>query len=347
MMRCVARGWNLFLIGRNRKSGSEDQLTEMLVWLANGVPDVAAALERLAFGDRSSGSETFELTTQHVIPGGRLDALMLSSQVALVVESKLESGYAAAQIRRYLEWLDSEFADWRPRRGLLTLTAREAPWDEEDIAFAKRKKIKDAARRWADLHELLEPLTHAADGGLAPQLVREFLEMLAEEGLVPVEPLRESEFGTAWADSYRVIGRYREFFDACREQIGLAVGAEPIGRFRYEWGDACWQDYQFKDGARLAVGLWGGDEKTPGSERGPEPVMYLEAKLDHPENWMETLEKSPPEGWTTGERWWGGERPQVWRLLRPLLSAPTFEQQREAIASAAASGRSWIDTALK
>ena len=90
-MRCVARAWNLFLIGR--KPGSEDQLTEMLVWLANGVPEVAAALDRLAFGDRSSEVETFELTTQHGIARGRLDALMTSSQVALVVESKLGSTY--------------------------------------------------------------------------------------------------------------------------------------------------------------------------------------------------------------------------------------------------------------
>jgi hypothetical protein len=51
-------------------------------------------------------------------------------------------------------------------------------------------------------------------------------------------------------------------------------------------------------------------------------------------------------GWAPAERGWGGERPNVSRPLIPLLSAPTFEEQREAIASAVAIGRSWIDTAL-
>jgi hypothetical protein len=78
--------------------------------------------------------------------------------------------------------------------------------------------------------------------------------------------------------------------------------------------------------------------------------MFLEAKLDHVEDWMETLEANPPKGWTPAPRgWlWGGERPNVSLPLIPLLSsAPTFEEQREAIASAVANGRSWIDTALK
>jgi hypothetical protein len=48
-----------------------------------------------------------ELATQHGIAGGRLDAFMTSSRVALVVESKPGSNYGDDQIRRYLEWLNA------------------------------------------------------------------------------------------------------------------------------------------------------------------------------------------------------------------------------------------------
>ena len=165
-------------------------------------------------------------------------------------------------------WNGSTRSSGRPYRGLLTLTAQEAAWPADDVAFAAAKGIVIAARRWADLHELLEPLTDAAaaaEGGLAPQLVREFLEMLTDEGLVPVEPLRESELGTAWADSWDIIRRYRDFFVACRERIGESLGAAPIGPSRYGRGDAFWQDYRFDDGARLLVGLYHSVGRRPKS----------------------------------------------------------------------------------
>ena len=339
-MRSVARAWNLFLIGR--KPGSEDQLTEMLVWLANGVPEVAAALARLAFGDRSSEFETFELTTQHGIVEGRLDALMTSSQVALVVESKLRSTYRDDQIRRYLEWLETEFAG-RRYRGLLTLTAMEDPLSEDDLAFAAEAKIEIAERRWADLHKLLEPLTYAAaaEGGLAPQLVREFLEMLTDEGLVPVEPLRESELGTAWADSWDIIRRYRDFFVACRERIGESLGADPIGQSKYGPGNVFWQDYRFDDGAQLAVSIYYTDGSTVAHRQCSSKRSSTTPRIGW-RRWRRTRRKDgqPPSAAGVANARTSS------RPLTPLLSAPTFEEQRKAIASAAAIGRSWIDTAL-
>lgn len=129
----MATSWNLFRIGR--KAGDEDQLTEMLVWLAEAVPEVAAALLRLAFGDRRVEVRKVQLTTQHGIATGRLDALLTSSDIALVIESKLGSTYGDDQIGRYLAWLQAEFRD-RPLRGLMTLTAREASWPARDVSFA-------------------------------------------------------------------------------------------------------------------------------------------------------------------------------------------------------------------
>lgn len=345
----MARAWNLFLIGRN--AGNEDQLTEMLVWLAESVPQVATALDRLAFGEGDRPSDGFELATQHWFAAGRLDALMTSPSSALIVESKLGSVYGADQIRRYLKWIEEEFPD-RPLRGVMTLTAHEAPWSEDDLRFAKEREIVSAARRWADLHELLEPLTDAAaEDGLAAQLVREFLEMLADESLVPVQPLGDTELGTAWADSWRTVRRYRDFFDACKERISEALGAERVPTSRSDRGDWFWQDYVFPDNVRVVVGLFNTDEneKIPASQRTRAPILFLAPKIEHADDWprvRKVLEDRRPDGWGLGNRWWG-ERPSIWRPLPELLlSAPSFEEQREALAAAVVVARPWIDSAL-
>lgn len=45
----MAKSWNVFSIGR--RADDEDQLTEMLAWLAATVPGVRAALMNLAFDE--------------------------------------------------------------------------------------------------------------------------------------------------------------------------------------------------------------------------------------------------------------------------------------------------------
>jgi hypothetical protein len=79
----VARAWNIFSISREPRN--EDQLTEMLAWLANAVPAVRRALLKLAFAESLDEREV-EITTQHGIAKGRLDAFLSSESVALVVE---------------------------------------------------------------------------------------------------------------------------------------------------------------------------------------------------------------------------------------------------------------------
>lgn len=344
----MASSWNVFRIGRER--GQEDQLTEMLVWLSDAVLDVGKALVSLAFPGNSADPEGLELTTQHGIAGGRLDALLTSPDVALIVESKLGTSYGEAQIRRYLEWLEANFKS-RPHLGLMTLTAREAPWSVDDVAYAGARGITGSARRWEDLHNLLEPLVdESASGELASRLVREFLEMLAEEELIPMQPLTTTETGTAWADSWKIVRRYREFFHACKEPIGEALGASPVANSWSDRGDWFWQDYMFEDGVRVVVGLFCTDEseKTAVSTKTRTPLVWMAVQADQAENWPRVaaaLEANPPADWTTGKRWYG-ERPSVWRPLAPLLTGESFEKQREQLASAVAGARPWIDAAL-
>jgi hypothetical protein len=334
---------NVFRIGR--VEGDEDQLTELLVWLANAVPDVRAALLELAFGTRVD--DVADVVTQHSIAKGRLDALLLSDTTALIIESKIWSVYGDDQIGKYLKWLDNEVG--AERKGLMTLTAKKADWSDPDREFADARGIYRAERLWEDLHDALAPAMAGADT-LAGQLVREFLEMLSAEELVPTSPLNSAELGTAWADSWSLVRRYREFFHACKDEIGKALDAESVNSSS-DRGDWFWQDYTLRDGSRLVVGLYCSDEgeKAPGYVTTRTPEVWMAAEADHLENWPEVsreLEAHPPEGWYVGKKWYGA-RPSIWRPLPPLIEGLTFEGQRDALAAACSAAASWVSSATE
>lgn len=339
--------WNLFRIGRQPRN--EDQLTEMLVWLAGSVPAVCHALHQLAFEGGPPAAGEVTVTTQHAIATGRLDALFRWEHTALIVESKVDSVYGDDQISRYLHWLVDEVEDLQ-QKGLMTLTARPVPWTAEDRAFAEKHGIRGAERLWEELHVALDPVT-TAEGGLGGQLVSEFLEMLAAEGLVPTQPLTEAELGTLWADSWSVVRRYREFFHACKESFAEALQATAQGAATWsDRGDWFWQDYNLGGDVRLVVGLFCTDEheKAPGFAPTRQPLVWMAAKVENNDDWPEIakrLEANPPEGWYLGKRWYG-ERPNIWRPLAPLLATPTFDGQREALAGAVADARIWLQDVI-
>src|SRR3954451_11508462 len=149
---------NFFLLGR--RPGFEDQLTEMLVWLISAVPEVGRAIVELGFGSQAVDTAQLQATTQHRIAAGRLDALLRTESLALVVESKLGSSYGEGQLRAYIDWLASEHKD-AGHRALMTLTANEAPWPADDLAYAAQLDVVASLRRWHELHTALSPLTTA------------------------------------------------------------------------------------------------------------------------------------------------------------------------------------------
>jgi hypothetical protein len=151
----MPESWNIFSIGRER--GTEDQLTEMFVWLTSAVPNVGRSVVRLALGDADLDLSEVEASTQHGIAAGRLDALFTSPSLALIVESKLGSSYGNDQLRKYLDWLADEHGG-RAARGLMTLTKGPAPWPPKDLAHAEALGIVATAGRWEDLHDHLSPI---------------------------------------------------------------------------------------------------------------------------------------------------------------------------------------------
>lgn len=334
---------NLFLLGR--RPSDEDQLTSMLVWLAVTVPEVRRALVELAVGTQHDPRE-LEVKTQHSIPGGRLDALIRGPGLRIGVESKLGSTYGDDQVARYLRWL-AERKSSVSVSALMTLTARPAPWRDEDARYADTTGILRAARLWEELHDILQPLVaDGADEPLASRLVGEFLEMLEKEGLVPVRPMTTDELGTRWADSWRVVRRFSDFFSACKEAIASDLSATQLTHRWSNRGDWIYQDYALADGSSIVVGLGHTDEheKVPVHQR--TPILWIGVMADHLADWptvAEALTHQRPSGWYPGNDWFG--RPTIWCYLADVIGGDTFELQRERLAAKAAEGPAWLDQA--
>ena len=334
--------WNLFSIGRHRRN--EDQLTEMLVWLVDAVPDVGRAILRLAFNDLKLDGDV-QVTTQHGVAKGRLDALFVGPNFALVVESKIDSGFGADQITRYLDWL-AEAHEHRENRALMTLTAHPDSWSAADIELARRFHITRSEHRWEELHEVLGSLVEASGRDeLSSRLISEFLEMLGEEGLIPMKPLEPDEF-TQWRGAYVTVRRFHDFFLDCREAIAEALGATTGSKSTTE--GYIWQDYVYEDGSKIVVGLGCTDEdRVSRASARYTPVLWLAVEASHWPDWTlakDRLESAPPAGWSLWSRWWG-ERPQIHCYLEDVLGNGTFEEQRQRLAEACGVGRTWLRTA--
>ena len=333
--------WNIFAIGRERRN--EDQLTEMLVWLVDAVPEVGAAITELAFGDRQIDGD-LQVTSQHGVAKGRLDALFLGPGFALVVESKIDSGYGDDQIARYLEWLASTH-DHRNHRGLMTLTAHPAAWKHSDVEMALQLGVAGSAHRWEELHVLLEPLAAEPDRDpLEARLIHEFLEMLGEEGLIPMKPLVSDEY-QGWRDAWVTVTRFHEFFRDCKGAIGDALGATASSNSESKNAAYIWQDYVCGDGSKIVAGFNASDEEhVARSAARHTPLLWMAVEAKHGPDWAaakDRLEVAPPVDWHLGKRWWG-ERPLVWRYLDQVLGEGSFEEQRTRLAQTCAVGTTWL-----
>lgn len=331
---------NIFLFGR--QPGMEDQLTEMLVWLISAVPEVGGAIVRLAFGDMSLDLSELEVTTQYRIAGGRLDALLKSKSMLLVVESKLGSVYGASQLRAYIDWIATEHKDV-PHRALMTLTAYEGPWLVDDLTRAAQFDVVASPRRWHELYSALRRLMAALDE-LPARLVQEFLEMLSEEGLGAVEPLRGDELTDAWSRSRAVVERYHAYFRVCVEAIAEALQASPQGSV-HAGHASVWVNFLTAEGENITVALEDSDRAYGISSKVHRdgPIIWCAAAAPEWPDWESVvvkLESTPLEGWRSASRWYGW--PRTWRYLDEVVKTGTFGEQRSELAAACTEVRDWL-----
>jgi hypothetical protein len=339
----VARAWNLFSLGRRHHD--EDQLTEMLIWLAEAVPAVRSACVTLALGV-SVDPAAIEPRTQYVISDGRLDALFEGGGVRLIVESKLGSTYAEGQVRKYLRWL-AEHHTPVAQAGLMTLTIDDAPWGPDDLKYAHDNRLGTSASRWEELHRRLQPLVaQSPEDSLEGRMIREFLEMLDEEGLVPVEPLGVDDLGDQWAESWNVVWRFREFFHACKPAIAEVLSATPFPHRWSDKGDWFYQDYALPDTTNVVVGLCCTDEREKGSSLSRSPILWIGVKAEHLAAWPSiavAMKSQRPDGWREGKAWDG--RPVMWRHLATVLEEGSLEDQRSRVAAATRDAMRWLHDA--
>jgi hypothetical protein len=173
-----------------------------------------------------------------------------------------------------------------------------------------RRGISASERLWENLHEALAP--PAMDEGdlderdLQGQLVREFLDMLTDERLVPMQPLTADELQTAWWDAWRVIEHYRDFFHACKGDIATALDASLV-RNASNRGTGFWQHDELASGARLNIGIEHSDEgvKAPGYVPSRSPYIWMEPYLEG-ENHDATykrLDDDPPARLVQRAKW--------------------------------------------
>ena len=87
---------------------------------------------------------------------------------------------------------------------------------------------------------------------LRGRLVQEFLGMLADEGLVPMKPLADEELRELWERSWLAVGRFHEFFGACRDEIAGALNMAPGSKSRLDPG-YIWQDFVDNEGGRIVA----------------------------------------------------------------------------------------------
>ena len=80
--------------------------------------------------------------------------------------------------------------------------------------------------------------------------------MLSEEELIPVKPIAADEF-TSWSEAAATVKRFHEFFNKCKEALGLALAASR-SRTRRRHAYA-YQDYLWDDGDRIVVGIDAGE----------------------------------------------------------------------------------------
>lgn len=341
---------NIFTIGRI--PDDEDQLTEMLAWLVSAVPDVGATVMRLALDDEIDPLAV-TVTTQQRIKGGRLDAVFESADACVVLESKLGSTYGTGQLEKYLQWLATECSG-KTTRALLTLTQQSAPWPASAEALAAELGVRVATRRWEDLYDQLDKLlSESSLADNAQRLVTEFMELLTEEGLIPMESLNSDVLAGRWAESSSIIGHFHEYFRASKDTIATSLTAAPKpNRASMPAPDYIYQGFELDTGEVVTVGFWcSDDEWTLPDDAEVREVPVLWAALQDPEwegrAWPATaafMEASPPDGWhTEPERWYDG--PCIWAYLDEVLGDGTFAEQQARLGDACTHVRKWVDLA--
>ncbi|HEY9804423.1 MAG TPA: hypothetical protein V6D25_29090 [Leptolyngbyaceae cyanobacterium] len=116
-----------------------------------------------------------EWKTQHNFPGGQIDMLADFGQSALIFEHKIWSYLSPGQLDKYRDYASSNLK-WSQGTKLILITG----------LTRQHEQNPDLAITWSDIYKFLK---HWLETKSDDSLVRDFIDMLAEENLGPAAPV--------------------------------------------------------------------------------------------------------------------------------------------------------------
>lgn len=116
-----------------------------------------------------------EWKTQYTFPGGQIDMLADWGQFALIFEHKVWSNLSPEQLDRYRNYAKTNLK-WSQGYKLILITG----------LTRQHEQNPDLALTWSDIYKFLK---HWLETKSDDSLVRDFIDMLAEENLGPVAPV--------------------------------------------------------------------------------------------------------------------------------------------------------------
>lgn len=318
----MAERKNIFLIGRRRMAGDEDQLTEMLAFLWQEEPET---LERWldAIGLRTDvDRDSVGVETQFTIPSGkRPDIAILAPDNCTLVESKLGSGFGETQVGDYLDYL----ADVSGRRALVLLTQMPEAIPQLYTERAQDLGVRLISQRWHDMsHHIGEPGEESLAG--------DFVQLLIREGRVKPEPLSAEDWQT-WNGGYNFLLRLDAFLtelDPAVRRMRPAAKWKSTNGLSKRWIYRVWRAVGIELG--FGFGAAPGDKQPHG-----DPIAF--AFVGNAEATEDDAMQAVGVEKGTRYRWSGNEKlnancgllyswPSLARASREILTSETsFEQQ--------------------
>jgi hypothetical protein len=199
-----------------------------------------------------------DVTTQFVLPSKRRpDILISSTDLNVLVESKLGAGFGESQIDDYLGYLE----DLDGRGALVLLTQRpESP----PVALrlrADKAGVTLIATRWQDMTaSIAEPGEESLAG--------DFVQLLTREGLVKPDPFSHDDW-IAWNSGFQVLLRVSSLLDELEpivKQLDPSISKTSTGLTK-GWIYRVWRG----DAQELGLGLGpAAEESTPRTK----PVIF-------------------------------------------------------------------------
>lgn len=314
---------NIFLIGRRRMAGDEDQLTEMLAFLWQEAPELLGRWLDAIGLPVDIGRAAVE--TQFTIPNGkRPDIAIFSPGSSTLVESKLGSGFGGTQVKDYIEYLGG----CEGRRALILLTERPEPVPTDEQRRANEAGVVIRSQRWHDMSD------HLAEPG-EDSLGGDFVQLLIREGLVKPHPLDSADWKT-WNGGFNVLLRLDAFLgelDPLVRQMRRPVKLRSTGGLTKRWIYKLWRGEAIELGFGFGAAPW---DTRPHDDPVAFAFVGRQGASDDEAMRAVGVEKGTRSRWTTIEQMNAGcgltySWPSLSRWAHELLVADTFEGQvREA-----------------